>query len=149
MLLVWMLLGNALALDPEARSAILFEERVDAETPDERTALTLSTAIGFGAGHFYSRRPDAGMAFAGTQGLGLLLGGVTLAMFLDEQADGPAVDTEEAQDAHARRLTSYFVVGSIGVSIAFGSRVIDAASAPGSARAEALEVVDEYEQGQR
>lgn len=113
-----MLVGLLLTLGALAQEPFTPRELVD--LPDPGAAAQLSGGLGFGAGHFYAAQPARGAVFATTQLAGALVMGGAYAWRLDRPvrwADngGPAVAVT-------------------GLVLFAGSRVIDQALAPYSAR---------------
>jgi len=92
--------------------------------PDPATAVGLSGFVGFGAGHFYSGRPDRGFVFLGLQAA--LLGGMV----------GTASNATTGIDGGASPAPWLLGAGWLLV------RSVDVVLAPGSARASALEQLD-------
>jgi hypothetical protein len=72
-----------------AAGASDFEDYLDAkyQYPDPAVATTLSASIGFGAGHFYARRPAAGMTHFMFQAGGLTMVGYGTYQMLDALTD--------------------------------------------------------------
>jgi hypothetical protein len=70
-MLTTLLIASTLAGEPIGYEEWIERSSVELKYPDPATATILSAHIGFGAGHFYSRRPVAGLTHLTLQGGGL------------------------------------------------------------------------------
>ena len=96
---------------------------LDHTVPDPTTALLMSAVVGFGSGQFYAHNPRVGLIHASLQGAGLAVLGVA------RLAERDPITTSGGQIAHA--------IGNVGLTLMVGSRLVEAATAPGAAQAEA------------
>jgi hypothetical protein len=93
-------------------SALVEHERFMASLPDPGAAAVLSGTVGFGAGHFYAKQPQAGFGHLTAQALGLMA-----------TAAGFGVDSSQA----ARGLWAG------GGALFLAGRIMDVVTAPQSA----------------
>lgn len=96
---------------------------LDHTVPDPTTALMMSAVVGFGSGEFYAHNPRAGWVHAAIQGTTLAVFGIARLAAAD-----PLTETGGA----AARA-----VGGVALTISLGARLVEAASSPGDAQAEA------------
>lgn len=108
---------TALPAPPAVRPGTDCPASVWVEMPDQGVAMGLSAIVGYGAGHFYARKPGVGLLFAvvETVGTGLLTVG--------------AVELEPG-------------VMNAGLGLLGAGRLIDLTTAPRSARQRGLEMLE-------
>lgn len=109
-------------LDP---TRLLLLER---SLPDPTTALLSSAIVGFGSGHFYARDTKGGILYAGLQAGGLAVWG--LSRFAG------------AQSFTAEGLRTSQVLGTLGLTLSLGARMVDAGTAPAAAHTTARRQIE-------
>lgn len=101
---------------------------LDKTVPDPTTALLSSTIVGFGAGHFYAHDATSGWVHAGLQAGGILVFGLGR-MVADQAFTSDGVAAGQA-------------ISVVGASLFVGSRLVDAATAPYAASADARRQIE-------
>lgn len=124
--------------------------------PDPAVAAVLSSQVGFGAGHYYSKRPIAGTTHLLVQGGSMGVAGyglITFAVGMSNSmktldASGPEVSVEGTKDPEVTfdpdgdtmaKGAAYFTAG---ISIYMVDRLIDTLTAPSSAKKTSLSMIE-------
>ena len=149
-LLLTSLIGNANASD--------FEDYLAQKYPDPATATVLSSSIGFGAGHFYSKRYAAGTTHLMAQAGGLTILGIGSARVINALGDtkviSPSIDysisdiesnsTDLEYDVrfNSQELGQGLTMIGVGLSSYLVARMIDTVTAPTSAKRRARRLME-------
>lgn len=112
------------AVPRDDMAVVLLEHTV----PNPTTALLSSAIVGFGAGHFYANDRDAGLVYLGTQAGGLALWGLGRLIAMDAWTD-------------TGRAAAMGMAWT-GLALTVGSRMVDTATAPDAAHAEARRQIE-------
>jgi len=155
-------LSVAIAQEPVISTEVSDSYYIQYELPDPAVAAVLSSQVGFGAGHFYSKRPIAGVTHFLFQGVGIGLAGSGLYKFAT--GFGNTIDTLNVDQGGIDTTDNYtnplevttptvtispdgetmaqgIMITTAGLSIYLVDRLVDTLTAPVSAKKRALKLL--------